>query len=198
MNMDKEQQKRELESFGTYFFPHFGEYGRNVIKEIEKDLEEIKNITDLTEKSKKCAWAVSKHSQNEALIATHWNNGRLAELGINYEETLGKYEKLIRELRSIEAEIDKKINTTTCKYCQKKNLVNPYVQLKGSEYEEVFCDVNCNSSYYAPCDKCQKNRYGVDYNHPDKNDNNSKHKERERERERETKSDFAALNLPPV
>ena len=166
------QQQKEQEAFESYFNTWFGVDGKNVIKEIEKDLEKVKNISNLEEKSKEIKWTIGKHSRNEVEITSHWNDGKLAELGINYADTLGKYEKLIRELKSIVAETDEKINATTCKYCQKKNLTNPYIWLKGSEHEEVFCDENClNNGYLAPCDKCQKSRYGVNWHRLNKNDN---------------------------
>jgi len=73
---------------------------------------------------------------------------------------LNEYKKLINELKNIDTQALKKLNSSKCHYCQTKNLTNPYFYLKNTEYEKTFCNQNCLNAYLAPCDECKKSRDG--------------------------------------
>jgi len=95
----KEKQQEELRAFGRYF-PE-GNRREGVLGEIKKDLEKIKKINDHEKKLQEINFALSKHRTNESHARTHYFNGKLNEINISHEDTLGKYSKLIRELNDL-------------------------------------------------------------------------------------------------
>ncbi len=91
----KEKQQEELRAFGRYF-PE-GNRREGVLGEIKKDLEKIKKINDHEKKLQEINFALSKHRTNESHARTHYFNGKLNEINISHEDTLGKYSKWERE-----------------------------------------------------------------------------------------------------
>ena len=119
----KEKQQEHLKAFEIYFPSHNRKEG--ALKEIKKDLAELSKITDPEKQYQAAELALRKYIYNQGIAYSHFNNGKLYELGISTLDTLDEYDKLIKELREINTKAAEKLKATQCAYCQTKNLINP-------------------------------------------------------------------------
>ncbi|CAH1765452.1 4438_t:CDS:2 [Entrophospora sp. SA101] len=133
---EKEKQQQELRAFESYFPLYSKNHG--ILKEIKEDLAKIKEIIDSEKQYEESSSALRKHIYNES-----------------------EYKRLINELKNINTQALKKLNSSKCHYCQAKNLTNPYFHLKNTEYEKTFCNQACLNAYLAPCDE-----WNTYYNNP--------------------------------
>src|SRR5687767_6612897 len=103
-NNDNEQQKY-LEEFFSYF--PFGDEENGCIKAIKEDLERIKKISDLEEKTKVVSACLTKHRNTESNANTCniYIKEELEKLKISSYETIGKYKKLVNELQNLHNDI---------------------------------------------------------------------------------------------
>ncbi|CAJ0902098.1 13392_t:CDS:2 [Entrophospora sp. SA101] len=127
---EKEKQQQELRAFESYFPLYSKNHG--ILKEIKEDLAKIKEIIDSEKQYEESSSALRKHIYNES-----------------------EYKRLINELKNINTQALKKLNSSKCHYCQAKNLTNPYFHLKNTEYEKTFCNQACLNAYLAPCDESE-------------------------------------------
>ncbi|RHZ35844.1 hypothetical protein [endosymbiont GvMRE of Glomus versiforme] len=131
--VDKEKQQEELRAFEVYF-PANDRTDR-AIKEIKKDLTELNKIIDTEKQYQEIELILKKHTYNRDMAYSHFNNGKLYELGISTLDTLDKYDTLIKEIKE-KLEQNKQSPKTKCSQCQK--------EITNTPINENFCSKTCS------------------------------------------------------
>ncbi|RHZ37047.1 hypothetical protein [endosymbiont GvMRE of Glomus versiforme] len=150
--VDKDKQQAELRAFGLYFPQYDWEQG--VLREIKKDLEKIKKITNLEEKYQKAKFFWDKHNTNEIYAKNHYISGELGKLGISFNDTIAKYRQLIRELWDLqietirELEKQKKSTKPSTKNQSKPKRYKPKPQQENWTCQECFSEIKTGEEYW--------------------------------------------------
>ncbi|CAI2161847.1 14251_t:CDS:2 [Funneliformis geosporum] len=80
-------QQEYLNLFKHYIFVE------RVLSKIKEDIKEVEKITDIEKQCSEARLCLNKHQNNLGYMIVCFNNGRLFEMGVNGDTTVGEYQK---------------------------------------------------------------------------------------------------------
>jgi hypothetical protein len=149
-------QQEYLKRFKIYFFVE------RVLEKIAKDIKKVEKITDVEKRSNEARSCLNRHQDNLMYVTVYFSNGKLSEVGVNYDTTVCEYEKRVDKLKKIwqkardevdkikkrtEAEKkkeEKEWKSSHCAKCGKKSTVWHYIYDKYTKKLEWSLD-NANN-----------------------------------------------------